>query len=290
MSGDAVPEGETVGREVAGGEVPLGGGRWTAGVVRVGETVRRPAVDFTGRLLVSLATQGFDGCPRFLGRDDAGRDVLSFVAGEVPARWRRFEGGQVAAAARLLRGMHDASRDLAAEVGGGEVVCHHDPGPNNAIFRDGLPVAFIDFDFAAPGDPLEDVAYLAWSWCISSRPDREPPAAQAAQVRLLSDAYGLTPAQRTVFPGAIEARIRRNEAFWRAVHQRGRPGDRESGHPASAAPARIGETAEARLIREAGREAIARAQETAEWSRREAGFVAAHRAIFAAALGSRQEC
>lgn len=281
MSGDAVPDGETVGGELVGGEVPLEGGRWTAGVVRVGDTVRRPAVEFTGRLLVSLATHGFDGCPRFLGRDEVGRDVLSFMAGEVPARWRRFEGRQVVAAARLLRGMHDASQHLAAEVGGGEVVCHHDPGPNNAIFRDGLPVAFIDFDFAAPGDPLQDVAYLAWSWCISSRPDRQPAAAQAAQVRLLSDAYGLTPAQRAAFPGAIEARIRRNEAFWLAVHQRGRTRDRGRDDPESA---RVGEAADVRLIRAAGPEAIARAPEMAEWSRREAGFVAAHRAVFAAAL------
>ena len=42
-------------------EVPLRGGRVTAGVVRVGETVRRPPTansDFVKRLLRHLADQG----------------------------------------------------------------------------------------------------------------------------------------------------------------------------------------------------------------------------------------
>ncbi|WP_258564624.1 phosphotransferase, partial [Streptomyces himalayensis] len=26
-----------------------------------------------------------------------------------------------------------------------------------------VPVAFIDFDTAAPGDPLEDLGYMAWT-------------------------------------------------------------------------------------------------------------------------------
>jgi hypothetical protein len=67
------------------------------------------------------------------------------------------------------------------------------------------------------------------------------------------------------------------------VDQHGRVAGREGGDPDSSA--RVGETAEARLIREAGPEAIARAQQMAEWSQREAGFVAAHGEVFAAALG-----
>ncbi|TKA09590.1 hypothetical protein FCI23_21890 [Actinacidiphila oryziradicis] len=68
---------------------------------------------------------------------------------------------QVIAAGSLLRALHDATSgsDL---VGRFPVVCHHDPGPNNTIFRNGTPAAFIDFDTAAPGSPLEDLAYMAW--------------------------------------------------------------------------------------------------------------------------------
>ncbi|WP_425508413.1 phosphotransferase family protein [Streptomyces roseirectus] len=39
-------------------------------------------------------------------------------------------------------------------------MCHHDLGPNNTVFRDEMPAAFIDFDLAAPGSPLEDVGCL----------------------------------------------------------------------------------------------------------------------------------
>jgi aminoglycoside phosphotransferase (APT) family kinase protein len=204
--------------------------------------------------------------------------VLTFLAGEVTARWRRFEDTQVEAAARLLRAMHDASRGLAAEVGRpAEVICHHDPGPNNTVLRAGVPVAFIDFDFAAPGDLLEDIAYLAWSWCISSRPDRGPPAVQAAQVVRLADAYGSTRAQRAALPGSVEARILRNESNWQAVQHHGSAPRQDH--------AAVGEgTAGSWPLHRAGAGAIARAAEMAEWSRREARFVAAHREVFSDAL------
>ena len=62
-------------------EVPLRGGRVTAGVVRVGETVRRPPTansDFVKRLLGHLASKGFDGAPRVLLHGGA---HLRFVRG-----------------------------------------------------------------------------------------------------------------------------------------------------------------------------------------------------------------
>jgi hypothetical protein len=197
-------------------EVVLGGGRLTAGVVRIGETVRRPsssASAFTATLLSHLARAGFDGAPSYLGRDELGRDILTFLPGDVPAKWRAFADEQVAAAGALLRRLHDASRALAERLGGGPVVCHHDSGPNNTVFREGQPVALIDFDFAAVGDPLEDVAYMAWSWCISSKPTRGGAARQARQVRVLADAYGLSEDQRGRLVSAIEERFVRNERF-----------------------------------------------------------------------------
>lgn len=200
-------------------EQPLAGGRLTAGVVRVGDTVRRPASPASrhvARLLTHLVRKGFDGCPQHLGWDQYGRDILSFVPGHVPARWRHFTDDQIGQAATLLRQLHDATRDLMPSLRE-EVVCHHDPGPNNTVFRDGRPVAFIDFDFAAPGHPVEDVGYMAWAWCISSRPDRGPATEQARQVRILADAYGLSPTDRDRLFAAIGERLRRNEAFWRDI-------------------------------------------------------------------------
>jgi len=194
--------------------VALGGGRLTAGVVRVGATVRRPASPFTVTLLSHLARAGFDGVPRHLGRDEFGRDILTFLPGVLPAKWRAFTDEQVAAAGVLLRGFHDATRPLAERLGRGPVICHHDAGPNNTVFRDGRPVAFIDFDFAAAGDPLEDVGYVAWSWCISSKPSRGDAAGQARQVRVLAEAYGLSPHQRARLMDAVDERLARNERFW----------------------------------------------------------------------------
>ncbi|MEU6348692.1 aminoglycoside phosphotransferase family protein [Streptomyces sp. NPDC047072] len=200
----------------AGGEeVPLSGGRITAGVVRIADTVRRPtsaSSPYVAVLLTHLERQGFSGAPRHLGTDERGRDVLSHIPGEVPSRFQRWTDAQVAAAGRLLRNLHHATRTL---PGAAPVVCHHDPGPNNTVFRTELPVAFIDFDTAAPGDPLEDLAYMAWTWCVSSRPDRGPVELQAAQVRLLADAYGLPPKDRPRLFDAITERQTRNANWWR---------------------------------------------------------------------------
>jgi Ser/Thr protein kinase RdoA (MazF antagonist) len=209
-------------------EQPLTGGRITEGVVRVGDTVRRPhraTSAFVERLLNALAGQAFTGSPRHLGFDDQGREVLSYLPGEVPA-WGRFDDDQIVAVGQLLRRLHDATRPLAGWAAGyseefatgyiGEdaVICHHDTGPNNVVFHSGHPIGLIDFDFAAPGHPLEDVAYAAWSWCLASKPERGPVAAQARQVALLAQAYGLGDADRDRLPTAIVARQRRNLGYW----------------------------------------------------------------------------
>jgi Ser/Thr protein kinase RdoA (MazF antagonist) len=241
-------------------EERLAGGRLTSGVVRVGDTVRRPATGaspFVVGLLAHLAAQGYDACPWAYGQDGAGRDVLSFIPGEVAGRWRHFPDEDIAAVATMLRGLHDAgvgfagtgfSRELHSGYSGPDaVVCHHDPGPNNVVFAGGRPVAFIDFDFAAPGHRLEDVGYLAWSWCISSKPDRGPAQAQGRQLRVLADAYGLDAAGRMRVPAAVRARLIRNLAFWR--RRLGRPWTGNGAGPA----------------------------EVIEWTRRELAFVVRYR-------------
>ncbi len=70
-------------------EVPLSGGDVTEGVVRVGDTVRRPLKATSSAvhaLLRHLEAAGFDAAPRVLGIDELGREVLSFVPGEAPGR------------------------------------------------------------------------------------------------------------------------------------------------------------------------------------------------------------
>ncbi|TCC35197.1 aminoglycoside phosphotransferase family protein [Kribbella sindirgiensis] len=186
----------------------------TPGVVRVADTVRRPASDssaFTADLLRLLDERGFGAVPKYLGQDESGRDILTYLEGWVPHRYQRWSDQQVAAAGALLRAFHDATRDspLAA---GQPVVCHHDPAPTNFVFTDDLPAALFDFDLAAPGDPLEDLGYAAWTWCIASKygdADR-----QAHQVRVLADGYNLPTRDRPGLLPAVLSRLLRNVGFW----------------------------------------------------------------------------
>ena len=48
-----------------------------------------------------------------------------------------------------------------ADPEGGPVVCHNDVCLENVVFRDGEAVALLDFDFAAPGRPVYDLACFA---------------------------------------------------------------------------------------------------------------------------------
>ncbi|MEX1253348.1 MAG: phosphotransferase [Dehalococcoidia bacterium] len=212
-------------------EIALPGG--THGpVVRVGDTVRRisrPSTPAVHSVLRHLEAKGFDGSPRALGFDEQGREVLSFVAGEVglPIRERVLpvhvrDETTLAGVARLLRGLHDATLDFlppadaawASLVGGprsGEVICHNDVGPYNTVFVDGHPTAFIDWDEAAPAPRLWDVAYALYRF-VPFLPDEicsligwpEPPD-RARRTQLFCDAYGLE--QRSGLMETAERRV-----------------------------------------------------------------------------------
>ena len=202
-------------------EVPLLGGNMTVGLVRVGDTVRRPPTDasgFVAAVLHHLQAVGFDGAPRHLGIDERGRDVLTFVDGVDHPRWQHWRDEQVVAAGRLLRRFHDATAGSAI-AGPHEVVCHRDPGSQNMIFdTDDVPFAFIDFDGVEPGRRLEDVGYLAWSWCTWSSThggEDNPCEVQAHRLRVTADAYGLDAAGRAGLVDAIIGRQVWSVDFWR---------------------------------------------------------------------------
>ena len=148
-------------------EIPLGGGASGLGVVRVGDTVRRPPRFTTTTMrdvLQHLERVGFDASPRWLGVDEQGRDILTWVDGDTFVERGRmhpyigeppdrilFDDAQLAAVFALLRRYHDTFGD--------EVICHGDYGPWNLVWRDALPLAIIDFDNAYAGDPADDVGY-----------------------------------------------------------------------------------------------------------------------------------
>src|ERR1700751_237826 len=96
------------------GELLTGDGV-TQGIVRIGDTVRRPLRPFSLTVqayLGHLREAGFTGAPLPLGADEQGREMLSFVPGDVPRNPLPPEtaGGDVLVApARLIQPLHDAS-------------------------------------------------------------------------------------------------------------------------------------------------------------------------------------
>ncbi|CCH31939.1 aminoglycoside phosphotransferase family protein [Actinosynnema sp. NPDC047251] len=167
----------------------LAGGHSADEVVRIGDTVHRaPASPFAARVLSHLESVGYPYAPRHLGVDDRGRDVLTHLPGRTTDHPTQRAEGAYARGGEMLRALHDATAGHPL-AGGAECVVHGDPGPFNTIFRDGTPVAFIDWSGCAPGTRLDDVAYLAWTWCVQSQ-GNVPIADQAAHLRELRDGYG----------------------------------------------------------------------------------------------------
>ena len=172
-------------------EEPLTGGRNASEVVRAGATVRRarePGSEFAARVLGYLESAGYPYAPRYLGVDDRGRDILTYIPGRTTDHPSQRADGAYARGGAMLRELHDltAGHPLAA---GRECVLHGDPGPFNTIFDGGTPVAFIDWTSCRPGDRLDDLGYMAWTWCVLSE-GNVPIDDQARHLRELRDAYG----------------------------------------------------------------------------------------------------
>jgi hypothetical protein len=227
-------------------ERPLDGGIANAGaVVRVGPHVLRPSSphsDSIHAFLRAVRRAGFAGASLPVGIDDDGRERLEFIEGEVPVPpypdWSQSDTA-LASIATLLRGLHDAAGgfdphgltwdDSLADPAGGTVVCHNDVCPENVVFRGGIAVALLDFEFAAPGRPVYDLAHLA-RLCVPIEDDVDEarlgwqPADRPARLRLVADTYGLNRDGRAELLPAIGDAIDRLEAAVRSSVAAGHPG------------------------------------------------------------------
>ena len=211
---------------MSSGEEVLTGGNATP-VARVGERVHRaagPWTDSVHALLLHVRGHGVTWVPEPHGRDDEGREVLGFVAGEVPAypmpEWV-WAAQVLQDAARHLREYHDATVDF-PRAGRrwrlpshepDEVVCHNDFAPYNLVFRDGRLAGAIDFDMASPGPRAWDLAYLAHRLVpLSADAVAAAAAPRAARLRLLCAAYGANVAAHAVLD-LVPARLEQLAAF-----------------------------------------------------------------------------
>ncbi|MBK7822896.1 MAG: phosphotransferase [Tessaracoccus sp.] len=155
-------------------EEALAGGNMEP-VVRIGDTVRRVTGPWTAgvhELLRRYEGAGIVEAPRPLGIDEHGREILTYLSGEVMTTTpeQLWSLPLLRAAGRLLRRLHDASTPLVgAEFAWRqptrepvEVICHNDFAPYNLIIDGDRLIGVIDFDMASPGSRLWDIAYLAY--------------------------------------------------------------------------------------------------------------------------------
>ncbi|MBD8078163.1 phosphotransferase [Cellulosimicrobium arenosum] len=232
-------------------ETPLPGGDVSDGVVRRGSTVRRPRGPHSPAVesyLVHLERAGFDRAPRFLGIDDAGREVVTFVPGEMGGRPPHAWALDVDVLVQLgewQRALHDVSRDVVLPDGVAwpervqfpevpevfdvpDVVGHNDVTIENALFvpADGDPdvpaddprprrlAAVIDFDLAAPTTRLLDVATTLRYWAPVSPPESRPELMRdvdaARRARILAEAYGLDRSERLALLEVLAQRFARS--------------------------------------------------------------------------------
>lgn len=148
-------------------EILLTGGKTNLGsIVRVGDTIRRPLntnSTFVHKFLQYLENINFDASPRFLGIDEKGREIISYIEGDVPSNLGYYSDEQLIVAAKLIRRFHDATLGCSL-ANSEEIICHNDLSPCNFVFIDDIPTSIIDFDMAAPGTRIFDLAYAAWLW------------------------------------------------------------------------------------------------------------------------------
>jgi hypothetical protein len=204
-------------------EEPLAGGMGNKGeVIRVGDTVRRPVGDHApavSLLLEHLFVEGFHA-PVATGRDEEGRATFRWIEGEVPVppypQWSLTDDA-LRTVGRLLRHYHKAVQSFAppshlhwsdelADPDGGPIVCHNDVCPENVVFRNGTAVALLDFDFAAPGRPVWDLAQVARMWIPLRPPEFSSERAHLnrfQRLAVLVRAYGLESSEHQALVEAI---------------------------------------------------------------------------------------
>jgi Ser/Thr protein kinase RdoA (MazF antagonist) len=188
------------------------------GVVRVGDTVRKAAGPWTPAvesLLAHLQARGFTGAPRTLGTDERGRHVLEYVPGMMAHDLPPLDASGLHRVGALIRDFHDASESFRPPPRAQwwslirpdreDLICHHDLAPWNLVIA-GDRWVFIDWDGAAPGSRLWDLAYAMTGFVpLESGGD---PAADGPRIRALADGYRLSQAQRRELPPLIAAHTR----------------------------------------------------------------------------------
>jgi hypothetical protein len=179
-----------------GDEIALPGGN-VGGAVRVGDTVRRPTGPWTPAVHALMAHVGarIPHVPEVLGFDDQGREVLTFLPGEViDVETQALTDAQLEALVSWTHDFHRAVADFDHDgpwrfVPGPAptLIGHNDIAPYNACFAADELTGVFDWDFAGPSSPLNELAFIAWNGVPLTRDvgTRE----SARRLALIADAY-----------------------------------------------------------------------------------------------------
>ena len=146
-------------------EITFKSGESNGGVVRIGNTVRRNLTersDFVHQLMEELTSHHFLLSPKFIGIDEKGREVISYISG-IQMNHGEITIDIMKQSMSALKKFHDilAESKLSEDQ---ETVVHTDFAPWNLIVEDENLVGVIDFDGAIPGKRLTDIAYVCWNF------------------------------------------------------------------------------------------------------------------------------
>jgi hypothetical protein len=225
-------------------EILPGGVANAGGVVRRGEFVLRPSNPHSKSVhafLRELRSKGFEGASMPVEIQADGVERLVFIDGDVPVPpfpvWAQTDDA-LASMAELMRSFHSAScrvpvgpgswSDELADPMGGSMICHNDVCLENVVFRAGRAIGLLDFDFAAPGRPIFDLAAFA-RMCVPIDDDLSAgrlgfeAVDRPLRLRLAADTYGLDADGRHELIECLDRQMRGGGTFIQRRVQAGDP-------------------------------------------------------------------
>ena len=194
----------------------LAGGNVAAFVLRVGDTVRKPATPASPAIhafLEHLRRSGVLEAPASLGVGADGSHAYEFIPGTLAEQMPRMSEAELRHVGKIIRRLHDAAASFSPPAGAlwnvaivpdrEEIICHHDLAPWNLV-RDGERWVFIDWDGAGPGSRLWDLAYAVRAFLpLEAGGD---PQVDAGRLRAMADGYGLDESQRLALADLLAPR------------------------------------------------------------------------------------
>lgn len=188
-------------------------------VRKYGCVVTRPGSLWTPSIhayLRYLEQSGFRYAPKLVGDgvDADGNETIAFVDGEMvhPGPWTDDALIEMGRAVRQLHNLSAAFKPpvdavwqpwFLRELGQGKLVFGHgDIAPWNIVTKGGMPIAFIDWEYAGPIDPIMELARVCWLFPqlhdedVAEQVGLPALDVRAKQVRLIADAYGVSAVER----------------------------------------------------------------------------------------------